>query len=129
MSRPRLHDDGYLAFLRTKACCVCENGRVEGIAAAHIRIGFLALGKKPDDRYATPMCGYHHRLQHSMNEERFWQDYELDPFDIAERLYAEYGGAGGAPRQKRKTKKRPPPDKRQKIRSQGFQKKERTCRK
>jgi len=83
----------------------------------------MALGKKPDDRLATPLCRYHHRLQHSFNETIFWLDHGFDPFAIAERLYAEYGGTGGAPRVKRKkVKPRKPPHMRQKIRSRGFEK-------
>ncbi len=123
VSRPRLHDDGFLQYLRKHPCCICRNGRVDGIEAAHIRIGFRALGKKPDDRFATPLCTYHHRLQHNMNEEQFWREYGEDPFAIAERLYAEYGGTGGKPRVKRKTvKPRKPKEQRAKIRSRGFQK-------
>lgn len=125
MSRPRLHDPGFLAFLRTRCCCICANGRVENIEAAHIRIGFLALCKKPDDRYAVPLCSYHHRLQHSMNETGFWALYGEDPFAIAAELYRRYGGTGGKPRQKRATvKPRKPKHLRQKIRSRGFPKKD-----
>jgi hypothetical protein len=128
MSRPRLYDDKFLAFLRTKPCCIC--GKEGETQACHVRIGFLALGKKPDDRDAVPMCANHHRLQHSMNETEFWQTVGIAPFVIAERLYAEFGGDGGRPRVKRKTvKPRKPKSQRQKIRSRGFPKKERSCRK
>lgn len=118
MSRPRLHDDKYLAFLRTKPCCIC--GRVGTTEAAHIRIGFRALGKKPDDKHATPLCADHHRWQHATNELLFWGEHRLNPFDIAELLYAEYGGAGGKPKAKRKPKPRKPKHLRQKIQSRGF---------
>lgn len=125
MARPRLHDDKFLAFLRTKPCCIC--GRVGETEAAHIRIGFRALGKKPDDKHATPLCADHHREQHGQNELAFWAVYRLNPFDIAERLYAEYGGTGGKPRLKRKTvKPRKPKHLRQKIQNRGFQRKEST---
>lgn len=114
MSRPRLFDPGFLAFLRTKPCCIC--GKVGETEACHIRIGFGAMGKKPDDKDATPMCAEHHRQQHSMNELLFWGHYRLNAFEIAERLYAEYGGAGGKPRQKRdKIKPRKPKAQRAKI--------------
>lgn len=127
---PRLLDSGFLAFVRQQPCCIC--GVTTGVEAAHIRIGWFATRMKPHDRLATPLCAWHHRLapdaQHATGDEAgWWSGHGLDPFDIAAWLYAEYGGAGGAPRQKRKTKKRPPPDKRQKIKSRGFQKKERTC--
>lgn len=121
MSRPRLHDDGYLAFLRTKPCCIC--GRENETEACHIRIGFLALNKKPDDRFAVPMCGRHHRLQHSMSEQVFWiAGAQRDPFGIAARLYEEYGGTGGKPRKRKAIKPRKPKAQRAKIRSRGFPK-------
>lgn len=100
MSRPRLHDDKYLAFLRGRFCSAC--GRGPPCEAAHIRIWFGALGKKPDDKFATPLCPDCHRKQHSMNEAEFWASRGLDAFKIAERLYAEFGGSGGSPRKKRK---------------------------
>lgn len=122
MSRPRLHDEKFLAFLRTKPCCIC--GRVGETEAAHIRIGFRALGKKPDDKDATPLCAEHHREQHSMNETIFWATaatLPIDPFLTAERFYAEFGGTGGKPKAKRKPKPRKPKHLRQKIASRGFQ--------
>jgi len=129
VSRPRLHDDKFLAFLRTKPCCVC--GKEGETQACHIRIGFRALQKKPDDQRALPMCAKHHTEQHGMNEERFYESHGIEPFWVAHRLYwIEFGGDGGRPRQKRKTvKPRKPKSQRQKIRSRGFPKKERSCRK
>lgn len=119
MARPRLHDEGYLSFLRTKPCCIC--GRVGETEAAHIRIGFRALGKKPDDKDATPLCAEHHRQQHATNELLFWGHHRLNPFEIAALLYAEFGGDGGKPKAKRKPKPRKPKHLRQKIASRGFQ--------
>lgn len=113
MSRPRLYDPGFLAFLRKKFCVAC--GRPPPCEAAHIRIGFRALGKKPDDRYATPLCPSCHRLQHAMSEEAFWAHRRLDPFAIAAKLYAEYGGTGGKPRKRTTIKPRLPKEQRAKI--------------
>lgn len=115
---PRLYDPGFLAFLRTKSCCIC--GRVGETEACHIRIGLFAKGMKPHDRHATPMCGYHHREQHSMSEAEFWEDYDMDPLAIAAKLYAEYGGDGGKPKKRTTIKPRLPRDKRAKIQSRGF---------
>lgn len=101
---PRLYDAGFLAFLRTQRCCCC--GRHPPVQAAHIRIGLFAKGMKPHDKNAVPLCSWCHldgpQAQHKMNEESFWKMWELDPFAIAAKLYAEYGGAGGAPKKKRK---------------------------
>lgn len=119
---PRLLDPGYLAFLRTKPCCVC--GSHANVEAAHIRIGLTGMARKPDDAKATPLCAWHHRespqAQHNMGEADFWERHDLNPFAIAEKLYGEYGGTGGKPRAARKIKPRPPREKRQKIRSRGF---------
>jgi hypothetical protein len=104
MARPRLHDDGFLEFLRQKPCC-CGCGRPPQSQAAHVRINFFAMAKKPDDRFAVPLNQWCHLdapdSQHK-NEKLFWKRRGLDPFAIAARLYAEYGGTGGKPRQKRK---------------------------
>jgi hypothetical protein len=121
-----MHDDGYLSFLRRMACCIC--GKEGETQACHIRIGFRALGKKPDDQHALPMCEYHHREQHSMNEERFYAGYDIEPFWIAHRLYwIEYGGTGGAPRKPKPVKPRKLPGQRAKMpKGRGFQKRVKT---
>ena len=111
---PRLYDKGYLKFLGEKPCCIC--GHAGETEAAHIRIGLFAKGMKPHDKHATPLCAWHHRRQHSMNENNFWEEVGMDPFDIAAKLYAEYGGDGGHPRAPRKVKPRLPKEKRAKIR-------------
>ena len=115
--QPRLVDPGYLAFLHTKRCCICGFPTIE---AAHIRMANLELGKretgkqeKPDDKWAVPLCSWCHReapdSQHNSNEAEFWARFELDPFAIAQALYAEYGGDGGKPQRRRSTTKPRPP--------------------
>jgi hypothetical protein len=76
---------------------------------------------KPHDRNAVPICAWEHRLsptsQHrSGNEEKWWADLDLDPFAIATKFYAEYGGTGGKPRKPREIKPRKPKEQRAKIR-------------
>ena len=127
MPRPRLHDDGFLAFLR-KLPCACGCGRPSPSDPAHIRIGFFAMQKKPDDRFAVPLNRWCHDLQHG-NEKEFWQSRGMDPFEIAARLYAEYGGTGGKPKKKRAPKPRKPKAQRSKIKSRGFSTTKRTFQK
>ncbi len=97
--RGRVRDNGYLAWLRRQPC-VIANGHCSGhIDAAHIRTpkpGEMPTGlqRKPDDRRATSLCRSHHSHQHSMNELAFWRMFGLDPFEVAERLYAEYLAEG-----------------------------------
>jgi len=46
------------------------------------------LGRKPQDFYCVPLCGYHHRLQHKGSERIFWESIGIDPIKIALALYA-----------------------------------------
>lgn len=93
--RGRVRDNGYLAFLRRQPCACC--GRIAPSDAAHIRMANLERGKrptgmqvKPSDRFAVPLNRACHERQHSMSEIRFWQSVGLDPFEIADRLYAAF---------------------------------------
>jgi hypothetical protein len=43
------------------------------------------MGEKSSDKWALPLCGKHHREQHSMNEREFWASYGIDPFALAMR--------------------------------------------
>lgn len=117
--QPRLHDKGYLAFLHTKRCCVCGGGLE--IHAAHIRMGLTGMGRKPDDSRAVPLCFWCHigdrGSQHSMSEEKFWAMHSLDPFAIADKLYAEYNGTGGKAKPPQKVRPRKPREQRAKVRS------------
>lgn len=102
--QPRLHDPGFLAFLRTKPCCVCMKSPPS--EACHIRMGLTGIGRKPDDSRCVPMCQFHHREQHSVGEYAFWKNLGLDPFEFASRYYAIYGGTGGTSKPPRKIKPR-----------------------
>jgi hypothetical protein len=88
--QPREKDDVYLAWLRTQPCCICgDNTSTE---AAHLRIGSVndgkretGMGEKPSDKWALPLCSRHHRMQHSMREDTFWQIHGLDPVALCMR--------------------------------------------
>lgn len=86
--QPREHNPQYLAWLRLRPCCVC--GKSGPSEACHIRYTWdesekrsVGMGEKPSDKWAIPMCPAHHRLQHSMNEEKFWLMVGKDPFVLA----------------------------------------------
>lgn len=126
---PRLYDPKFLEFLRTCRCCCC--GKYPPNEAAHIRMACPEIGKretgmqeKPDDKFAVPLCSWCHRdgenAQHKTDEKVFWAMWEIDPFLIAAKFYAEYGGKGGRHRSPRKVKPRKPRAHRQKIKSRGF---------
>lgn len=133
---PRQRDAKHLAYVRSLPCCVC--GSTRNIEAAHIRIGCPARGKeplpglqrKPDDKWTTPLCNYHHQsgilAQHKIGEQEFWFEiHGRNPFDIAERLWIESGGAERAAQPKRakrerKTAPRKPKNERAKIQSRAM---------
>jgi hypothetical protein len=97
--QPRVTDPAFLAFVRTKPCCVCVEAPPS--QAAHIRMSSLALGKrecgkgeKPDDKWSVPLCPLCHLdgdvSVHRVGEEWFWRIVGLNPFAIAALLYAEF---------------------------------------
>lgn len=118
--QPRLHDEGYLAFLRKQPCCVCHAHAP--CDAAHVKSASHAHGKpssgtaKPDDKWCVPLCRSCHLLQHHAgNEMHWWRLQDKNPFTYAINYYAEYGGAGGEPKKSRVRKKREPRDQRKAI--------------
>lgn len=95
--RGRVRNNGYLAWLRRQPCVICRRTPCD---PAHIRThkpGELPTGlqRKPDDARATALCRPHHEQQHSMREMDFWRVIGLDPFEVAERLFAEYEAEAG----------------------------------
>jgi hypothetical protein len=86
--QPRIKAPKHLEHIRQQPCCICgDNTSTE---AAHIRAGSQRHGKpptgmaeKPDDKWTVPLCGKHHREQHTMNELEFWRVHAIDPFEIA----------------------------------------------
>lgn len=86
----------YLANIRRLPCLYCG---MEASEAAHVRFASAAfgkasgLGKKPEDRFAVPLCAEDHRLarhaQHNRNEEAFWQGIGINPLLVAEKLWAQ----------------------------------------
>lgn len=97
--RPRVHDNGFLAFTRRLPCCVGPVGCEGAVEAAHIRDGHqggpIGLGIKPDDCFVTPLCHAHHnggdkRAQHKRGEAAWWRTHGLDPFAIAAGNFADY---------------------------------------
>ena len=93
--RPRVKDEKYLTFIRQQPCCLCgDNVTVE---AAHIRLGspkhnklYTGKGEKPDDIWAIPLCGKHHRDQHTTSEPKFWAQQGKNPFEIAQAYQSQH---------------------------------------
>lgn len=75
------------------------------------------MAEKADDRFCTPLCHYHHQssilAQHRIGEQIFWFEiHGRNPFDIAELLWIESGGAARAlkPKPGKKSRKIKPRD-------------------
>jgi hypothetical protein len=90
--QPRVTDAQHLDFVRSLPCAVC--GDDVSTEAAHIRSGELMYGKehtgmaqKPHDRWTVPLCGAHHREQHSQGEFRWWKAKGVNPFTLAMTLH------------------------------------------
>lgn len=102
--QPRVEDKAFLAFVRARPCCVC--GVFYPIQAAHIRNSSpehnkraTGLGERPDDKWTVPLCvGCHLDApdsQHRVGERAFWSRVGVDPFAVAQRLYAEFLASQG----------------------------------
>lgn len=89
-------DEDYLSQIRRLPCLYCG---LEASEAAHVRFASAAfgkasgLGKKPEDRWAVPLCAEDHRLarhaQHNRGEEAFWEGIGINPLLVAERLWSQ----------------------------------------
>ncbi len=91
--QPRKHDNKHLDFIRSLPCVIC--GDDVTVEAAHVRMidpsiakPMTGMGTKADDMFTLPLCGHHHREQHKIDEERFWDQHGIDPVKRALALYA-----------------------------------------
>lgn len=88
-------DEAYLAMIRQLPCLRC--GLELSGEAAHLRLPSGAhgkasgIGKKPSDRWTTPLCRSCHFEQHKLGERQFWHGVGVNPFYVCERLYAKRG--------------------------------------
>ncbi len=92
-------DPEYLAAVRQCPCLSC--GMDPAYEAAHVRFASGAhgkasgMGKKPEDRWALPLCPDDHRLfrtsQHYQGEVQFWAKLNINPLIVCDRLYAQRG--------------------------------------
>lgn len=84
----RVRSKKHLAFVASQPCLVCGRSPAD----AH-HLGFMqprALGRKVSDEFTVPLCRLHHRALHdSGSEGSWWQEMEIDPVPIAERLWTE----------------------------------------
>lgn len=99
--RGRERDNAHLAFVRRLPCVATyvETGElVYGCQAAHLRLSSAAHSKaeggqrKPSDCWVTPLSPEQHRIQGDVKgETKFWNDLNVDPFELCQRLYEASG--------------------------------------
>jgi len=93
------HDPAYLEMVRQLPCLYCG---VEPCGeAAHLKMASAAFGKplrfgkKPEDRWALPLCRDDHQnalhAQHRQAEAAFWEALGINPLLVAAKLYAQRG--------------------------------------
>ena len=94
-TKRRLIDEGHLNMIRRLPCIL--SGR--SAEAAHISYGDLshdkpsnAMGIKADDKFVVPLAPELHRLangsQHNHGERDWWQQFGIDPVQIAIDLWS-----------------------------------------
>jgi hypothetical protein len=83
---PHRNNTDHLEAIRQCPCLAC--GRDPCGEAAHVRMGTHAgMGRKPEDRWVTPLCRACHADQHEIGELTFWHSLDLPPLTIAAALY------------------------------------------
>lgn len=79
----RWRSQAHCNFVRSHACSVC--GSVVAIEVAHVRLGSGAgMAQKPHDWSTVSLCKECHQRQHSVGERTFWDNYQIDPVELAE---------------------------------------------
>ena len=123
---PRLREPKYLAWLRNKPCVICRCPPPND--PAHVSFADMTIGKehrgkgmKAHDKWALPLCRYHHREQSTWlcGEMAWWYGYQgKDPLALCETYHRNYREETGEPeaevqryrikRKRDKTPKKPP---------------------
>jgi hypothetical protein len=96
LSEPRRYRDrGHLEFVAAQPCLVCGRSPSD---PHHLR--FMqprALGRRVSDEFVVPLCRTHHRALHRQGDEvAWWISVDLEPVDVAQRLWHQtriYGAA------------------------------------
>ena len=74
---PRPHafrSNKYLDFIRSKRCIICGNPET---VAHHESLGRNAMGSKPPDHHAVPLCVNCHNSRHNVGARIFWTGYDV----------------------------------------------------
>jgi hypothetical protein len=82
----RYRNREHLRFVARQACLVCGRKPSD---PHHLRyLQPRALGRKPSDEFAVPLCRVHHRAVHRASDERvWWKESGIDPIKVARKLW------------------------------------------
>src|SRR5262249_4515597 len=87
VSAPRRYRDReHLRYVTLQPCLLCARKPSD---AHHLRfVQPRALGRKPSDEFAVPLCRIHHREAHrASNERTWWKAAGIDPLKVARKLW------------------------------------------
>lgn len=83
-------DVAHLAKVRAEPCLNANRACAPNIEAHHCRhIRPRTMGKRVSDHLTVPLCAWHHRYLHSMNEALFWIASNIDPAEWIAQFSAE----------------------------------------
>jgi hypothetical protein len=87
MKSVRKRDKAHRDFVCSQPCLICGRRPSD---AHHIRFGQpRALGRKVSDEFTVPLCRVHHRDLHRRSDEKtWWEAANIEPMEIAERLWS-----------------------------------------
>jgi ERF superfamily len=82
----RYRNRDHLRFVMQQPCLLCGRKPSD---AHHIRfVQPRALGRKPSDEFAVPLCRSHHRAAHRAGDEKaWWKQADIDPIKVARKLW------------------------------------------
>lgn len=85
----------YLQWLRGRNCAVNNHDCKWNIEAAHCdHGGDKGMGTKVSDKFAIPLCGYHHDRQHVWGRRTFEQRTGINMLALAEAYWKAWPGRG-----------------------------------
>lgn len=85
---PPIRDRGHLKRVSKLPCLWCWS---EPCQAHHVRVGSYQLGKRVCDSKVVPLCPKCHATVHNYNEREVWDSVNIDPLDIAAKLWEASG--------------------------------------
>src|SRR5688572_27437641 len=84
---------GFLQWLRGRECACASHCCEGGIEAAHVdHGGDKGMGTKVSDRFAMPLCSWHHRTQHYFGWASFERRYQIDALTLAAAYWQAWPG-------------------------------------